>query len=155
MNIHERIKRIMDEKGLKASTFAEMVEISPGTISHIFNGRNKPSNETIEKILKAFPDISSAWLFKGEESMYKNIHYGSPLFIPKQGGLFDENNTVESTVESEKFEYAPEIEVKKSENKPDITDIQNVKSLKNTSKKIDKIVFFFNDNTFEIFIPKE
>ena len=155
MDICDRIKRIMDEKGLQSSSFAEKIGVSAGAISHILNGRNKPSNDTIEKILKAFPDISSAWLLKGDGPMYKHIHHGSPPFIPQQGGLFDENKAVDLPVKTEVQEYPQEIEVEKPKNKNNSTEIQYIKPVEIPSKKIDKIMIFFNDKTFLTFIPEE
>jgi transcriptional regulator with XRE-family HTH domain len=139
----------MEEKELQASSFADTIQVSRGAISHIMNGRNKPSKDTIDKILKVFPDISSSWFLRGDGPMYKHER------ILVQADLFDEKKPVESFEKSQVHEYSLKNEVKKPENKVDSTIIQEIKALNIPAKKIDKIMIFFNDKTFMTFIPEE
>ena len=153
----DRIKQILEDEGLQSSSFADKIGVSRGTISHILNGRNDPSKDTIDKILKAFPDISPAWLWSGTGQTY-NIHERIQIKSAAssgQLGLFDENQTVESTVQPDESKYSQKNEVKMPENIPNQTEIQSINLQNITSKKVDKIVFFFNDNTFKVYMPEE
>ncbi|MFN4234792.1 MAG: helix-turn-helix domain-containing protein [Bacteroidia bacterium] len=67
----ERIKAIMFQKGLSPSGFADAIQVQRSSISHILNGRNKPSLELIQKIIAAFPDIDIEWLLTGKKSFIK------------------------------------------------------------------------------------
>lgn len=157
--MRERIKRIIEEKGLKASSFADKINVSRGAISHILgeNGRkNEPSKSTIDKILKTFPDISPLWFLNGEGPMYKREQIFMPSALqPMQPDLFDEKITVESSKKSHEPEYSLKDENKKSENIINSTIIQDINLSNNISKKIDKIIIFFNDKTFMTFISEE
>jgi len=155
--MRERIEQIMKEKGLQQpSSFADKIDVSRGTISHILNGRmingvrvyNDPSNDTIKKILKAFPDISSSWFRDGEGLMYNNQR-----IIQKD--LFGEKTSVESSGKSQAQEEPLKNEVKQAENIVEQTIIQEIKLPNIPTKKIDKLMIFFSDKTFMTFIAEE
>lgn len=63
-----RIKELMEQHELNASSFAEMIGVQRSSISHILSGRNKPSLEFLTKIEAAFDEVSFEWLLKGEEN---------------------------------------------------------------------------------------
>jgi len=153
--MRERIKQIIEEKGLKPSSFAEKIDVSRATISHILSegGKkrkpNDPSINTIDKILKTFPDISPTWFLNGEGPMYKRER------IFTQPDLFEEKTTAEPSVKPTGREYSQKNEDKQPENTIDSTVIKNINLSNNISKKIDKIIIFFNDKTFMTFISEE
>ena len=60
-----RIQKIIDHYHLNSNSFANEIEVNRSTISHILTGRNKPSIEVLQKILKRFNDISAEWLLLG------------------------------------------------------------------------------------------
>lgn len=154
----ERIKKIIEKEGLQSSAFADKINVSRGTVSHILNGRNEPSRDTIDKILKIYPDISSTWLLSGEGPMYTRervfLHPSQESF-PIQPDLFNEKSNVNSTVKPDVYEYPLKNEVKKPDNIVNSPIIQEITPLINTSKKIDKIMIFYSDKTFMSFIPEE
>ena len=159
--MRERIKKIMEDKGLKPSTFADKVGVSRPTISQILgeNGRqNDPSKATIDKILKAFPDISPSWFMRGEGEMrIRERPFIKPAVssVPVQPDLFGEKTAVESSAKPQERENPPKIE----DNKPEINSnppvIQEINLSNNISKKIDRIIIFFSDKTFMTFISED
>ncbi len=68
----DRINKILEEKQMSTTQFADFINIQRPTMSHIISGRNNPSLDIVTKILKSFPDINSDWLMFGEGKMYKN-----------------------------------------------------------------------------------
>jgi DNA-binding XRE family transcriptional regulator len=64
-----RIQKIIENYNLTSNSFAQEIEVNRSTISHILTGRNKPSIEVIQKILKRFNGISSDWLLLGNGDM--------------------------------------------------------------------------------------
>ena len=66
--INKRIKKLLIQKGLSASEFSKKINIQRSSVSHILNGRNKPSLEVITKICKVFPDVKVNWLVLGENN---------------------------------------------------------------------------------------
>ena len=53
--MENRIQKIIDEQGISLNAFAQEIGVNRSTISHILTGRNKPSVEVLQKILKRFP----------------------------------------------------------------------------------------------------
>tara|TARA_B100000902_G_C26725515_1_gene628772 strand:- start:264 stop:563 length:300 start_codon:yes stop_codon:yes gene_type:complete len=61
----ERLKKWMNEVGLKSSVLADIIGVNRATISHILSGRNKPSIDFFQKLLSTYPDLNSNWLITG------------------------------------------------------------------------------------------
>ncbi|MBW6481753.1 MAG: helix-turn-helix domain-containing protein [Vicingaceae bacterium] len=117
MNITERLQYIMKLNNLSASAFADKIEVQRSSISHILSGRNKPSLEFIQKVLVAFPKVSSEWLLTG-------------------------NTVVNETIPSNQVESEPN---------PTYHSPPTPTNQHEGDKKIQKIVVFYSDNTFEEF----
>ncbi|MGB2170970.1 MAG: helix-turn-helix domain-containing protein [Flavobacteriaceae bacterium] len=66
-SIIQRIRKIIEENDLTASSFAEKIGVQRSSISHILSGRNKPSLEFLGKIESAFDEVTFSWLLKGIE----------------------------------------------------------------------------------------
>ena len=60
--MNNRIQLILKTKDISASKFADEIGVQRSSISHILSGRNNPSLDFIQKILKRFPDINSDWI---------------------------------------------------------------------------------------------
>ena len=72
MNIVDRLKIYMEHTGLPISQFADAALIPRPTLSQILSGRNKKiSNEVLEKLHDAFPELNVAWLLFGDDDMTK------------------------------------------------------------------------------------
>lgn len=67
-----KLHHLIKSEGLTASRFAEMLEIQPAGVSHILAGRNKPSFDLLQKILRRFPKINPDWLLLDSEQMYRD-----------------------------------------------------------------------------------
>lgn len=78
MTDKEKIELIIQDKHLNSTQFCNEVGIVPGTLSHIRSGRTDPTLNILRSIMMAFPDINPAWLFYGEEPMYKNADSPTP-----------------------------------------------------------------------------
>ena len=64
--INNRIQKLLIEKGISASEFSKKINVQRSSISHIINGRNKPSLEIVTKICRVYPDVKLDWLILGE-----------------------------------------------------------------------------------------
>ena len=56
--MENRIQNIIEKYGL-SSILLQEIDVNRSTISHILSGRNKPSIEVLQKILRRFPDVSA------------------------------------------------------------------------------------------------
>ncbi len=126
MELSERILEILEKSGLTPSEFADKIEVQRSAISHITSGRNKPSLEFLIKIKKVFPEIDTDWLVFGTEKIEENPERLDFPINPAPT-LFDIDETEETEIQSSE--------------KPNF----------NPSKKIRKIVFFYEDGTFNDF----
>ena len=68
----ERIRELMESLHKSQQDFAQFIEMSPASLSSIFNGRTKPTLTIVEAIKKKIPDISVEWLLFGVGDMYAN-----------------------------------------------------------------------------------
>lgn len=73
MDLINRLKHYMDIHQITISQFADRCGIPRPTMSQLINGRNKRiSDEVINKVHSAFPDLSILWLMFGEGDMESN-----------------------------------------------------------------------------------
>lgn len=70
--IRDRIKTVMNKVGKNSITFSEEIGIQQSTLSHILNGRNRPSLDVIMKIHERYPEVRFDWLINGEGNMYSD-----------------------------------------------------------------------------------
>lgn len=65
-----RINLILQAKNITAKQFAEEIGIQPSGMSHILSGRNNPSLEFVNKVIRRYPEIDANWLLLGKGQMY-------------------------------------------------------------------------------------
>ena len=62
-----RIKEIQQASGMSNGEFAQALDMSAASLSHIYNGRNKPSLSVIESIIKNL-NVSADYILLGEKN---------------------------------------------------------------------------------------
>jgi len=151
--IKDRIKQIMDQEELTSAAFADRIGVSQATLSHLFNGRNKyPSTEMLLKLHDSFPDLSMDWLLYGGDKQQassvdsSNMEVNADLF----GDIF--KNPVNGTEEREERK---EIALGEPLKKGKTIVKQEIVYKERPSRKITEIRIFFDDNTYETFIPQK
>ncbi len=145
MDEKERIEKIMATEGLNATQFAVEIGIQSSTLSHILNGRNKPSLEVIKRILNRFRAINSDWLMLGIGSMYRSGKQA------QQSLAFDIKPQLPSkNIEQKKTVPADEAQKPSlsTQEKPQ-TELQPPKSAAPAAKSITRIIVFYSDNSFD------
>ncbi|WP_324027573.1 helix-turn-helix transcriptional regulator [Maribacter sp. BPC-D8] len=60
-----RLKTILAHNELSYAAFADLIQVQRSSISHLLNGRNKPSLEFIIKVDQAFAEVDLQWLLYG------------------------------------------------------------------------------------------
>ena len=149
--MRERIRQIMENENLTPAKFADRLQINRANISHILNGRNNPSLDVVTKILSGMPYINTEWLINGAGEMYKD---GFDMdSIPKEHDLFHQG-PAETPQEKGTVEKPEGIDVNKPEK--NIHGIENkiIDTQKKNDKKIRQIIIYYNDSTFETFVPQ-
>lgn len=74
----ERLQHIIKAESLTNLQFAQIVEISPASVTHLLAGRNNPSIEIVAKIARRFPHYNLRWLILGEGSIYTSSSQTTP-----------------------------------------------------------------------------
>ena len=145
-DIKDRLAHILRAKNLTATQFAEMMEIQPSNVSHLLNGRNKPSLDFLIKLKEVFPEYSFDWIIMGKK----------PITI-------NEPNPVDFGNGNMKFEDVEDDTVDEAENIDEIMDVDLNNRINNNidnqvigieKNAIEKIIFVYSDKTFEIIKPK-
>ena len=145
----DRIQRIIDDKKLTPSRFADEVGLNRPTVSHILNGRNNPGLEVMQRILARYKDVNAAWLISGIGPTYNSNQPDSKIPF-----LFDENAEIPTDIQVHS-EYPRENTVKSTVNAIKVGDIQEFTARNIPPVKVKKIAVFYSDNTYEEFVPAE
>lgn len=145
----DRIQKILNEKKMTPSRFADEVGLNRPAVSHILNGRNNPGLEALQRIIARFTDINAAWLISGTGPMYNSTQGEAEIPF-----LFDENAEI-PPVSLDRHEYPKENALKSTPNIVKIEDnqINNVKNV--PPARVKKIAVFYSDNTYQEFVPTE
>jgi len=171
MDFNDRFTKVIEYSELTPAEFAEEIGVQRSSISHIISGRNKPSLDFITKIKSKFPDLEWDWLINGNGEMLINkeeIPVIIPIAEPEEKKPAKKSlPDLFSLISDEQFgqqetDKKPENQISRESNisvpiaeKNKISDSQRLetfdKKQENSSKKIRRIVFFFEDGTFETY----
>lgn len=140
-NMQERFKQLLEEKKLTATRFATLIKVNASAMSHILNGRSKPGFDVLDKIAQAFPDVNLNWLISGKGTIYN--HQLPRVELP------EEVEKMEMEAGREKEELAVLPENTETTATPPVQMPSAPFATASASKKIKRIVLFFEDGSFE------
>ena len=132
----KRLEKVMNYYDLSAAGFADKINVGRSSISHILSGRNKPSLDFVLKIIEQFQEVELYWLLNG-----KGIFPKSQQEVTTPSSVSKENSAVKKNVE-------PSPENSKTSVSKNFSESLHINS---TTKKINKIVIFYDDGSFEAF----
>ena len=145
----KRLTSILEFYGLNAALFADKIGVQRSSVSHLMSGRNKPSLEFIMRLVSVFKDVDLEWIINGKGVFPKEefIENTKPTSyqIPNQQPLklnFSEE-TIQSSPANQDFKHALQNPVE-----------QDVAAETENNNKIDKIVIFYSNGTFEAYHTK-
>ncbi len=149
----DRISALMKHMGMSQKDFANEICISPGTLSSIFSGRNKPTLNTLNNIRERFPEVNMDWLMNGNGEMFQSSASVSPRSDSAEGGRLPLSSSAPTLPMQPAFtdpypglqQGAPQTSLSASGGK--IYD--------KPSRKICEIRVFYDDGTYETFAPKQ
>jgi len=142
----ERLIEFLKAENKSSAQFAEEIGVQPSGISHILSGRNNPSLDFVLKMLEKYQFLSTDWLLFGKGSMYKDS---------KMQTLFDEDIALNNNIETK----PPVNELYKSvEDIPLLRQDESIESFtpptEKGKSKVKKIVWFYDNNSFEEYFPR-
>ena len=149
----DRIIKIMQKEEMSAVQFAEKIEISPSSLSHILNGRNKPSLEVVMKIHKACTYVNLLWLLYGEGEMENQENAPVPEDSAISGMMMYGESPIFASNGTEDGENRKEMQLKTPVFAPKEIVREEVKYIEKPARKITEIRIFFDNGTYETFRP--
>lgn len=145
LKMKDRIIQLLNSEGLSASKFADIIGVQRSSMSHILSGRNNPSLDFIQKIMRSFPHVSGDWLLSGNGELSKSQDTSS-LFqevikeedpAPYQGSQPPKLKKESAETAQNKVDQMPDLDM----------------SAFLSGKKIEKVVVFYSDKTFKEYNP--
>ncbi len=156
----DRLKKYMEVHNLLPSKFADAVGMPRSSFSQLMGGVHKTiKSETITKIHAAYPDLSIAWLLFGEGEMHDTGK--NAVNENRQGEIFFTENEVfvaegqDDTDGAKDFgSNQPPIEPQSTPVSPVNIPVVPMNVAQQPSRRITKIMVFYDDNTFESFVAE-
>lgn len=135
--------------------FAQFTGISEGSLSGVFNERTRPTIQMIETIHEKLPNISVEWIMFGTGSMYITEKSQTPSndaqTSEKNSPLLDVQN---SSLTPSLFDDSKSTRVAVGEGGLSNVGKTVVKYIDKPERKITEIRIFYDDQTWETFVPK-
>ena len=136
--------------------FADFIGLSPATVSGIFTGRTNPTLNIVEAIKKKIPDINTDWLMFGQGSMFQSSDSGEP--VPSSTPVTGQESMLDfspypvssSRGATPQSSYSNGVRSTHPE-----TVREEIKFIDKPQRQITEIKIFFDDQTFESFVPKK
>lgn len=156
----DRIRELMESLHKSQQDFAQFIEMSPASLSSIFNGRTKPTLTIVEAIKKKIPNISTDWLLFGSGGMYDDASGAatdsSPSAPPVGDAMLEfdfDDGSQQPVVEKAHDHNAPvhnSVKRTRLENKE-----SEVKTIDIRKRHVIEIRVYYDDQTFETFVPEK
>ncbi|MGB3149848.1 MAG: helix-turn-helix transcriptional regulator [Maribacter sp.] len=115
--IIERLGKILEHYEISAAVFADKINVQRSSLSHLLNGRNKPSLDFVIKVNRTFPEVDLYWLL-----------YGKGIFPSHLSEDKEQNGVLQKGGKDTNHFLSPD-----------------------SDKLIERIVIFFDDDTFKSF----
>lgn len=161
--VASRLRHLVSALGISDSQFADRCSISRPTLSLLLSGKNKKiSDVMLSQIHEAFPDVNILWILFGEGEMFKKEKSD-----PEEFSSVTENSKFSSNT-SNSEEQLNLVNVKQLEeivqnviNKSFASSQSNLENLvlkisePLNLRKATKITLYYDDSTFETFIPEK
>lgn len=173
--MQDRIKKILEYSKLTQSQFSDKIAMGAATLSNILNAKTKPSLELIQNIRLAFPEINPIWLLDGIGEMISSpdSNPSEPAsvnsqdinldFIPDDlfsapvspAGTKPVNSNPGSAINPSVQSITGRQPLYFAENPANPKEIQMVKIIDKPMRKVTQIQLFYDDDTFEVFVPRK
>jgi transcriptional regulator with XRE-family HTH domain len=137
--MNNKIKNILLMKDMSPSRFADEIGVQRSSISHILSGRNKPSLEIIQKIVRRFPELGSEWIFEEDEEIEDETDTQPEATVIKS--VASKDNIIASSNGTAKEKTAIHIPLAEE-------------SEGNAKRKVERILIFYSDKTFTEYKPE-
>lgn len=143
----------MESQHMTQQTFSNFINVSPGTLSSIFNGRTRPTLNIVEAIKEKLPTLNTDWLMFGKGTMFENA-----TGMPSKGEQCDSSEQLLQFQSPSPVSSKTDFRAEKSygvEMTPNIGVKTEVKYIDKPQRKITEIRVYFDDQHWESFLPQK
>ncbi|NID12434.1 helix-turn-helix transcriptional regulator [Fibrivirga algicola] len=151
MSINDKIKQVLTIKNLSPSYLADDIGVQRSSISHILSGRNRPSLDIIQKIVRRFPEFTYEWFLEEDGQLSTDE--------PPAQALSTTRTQRDSTSNTRQLPHKS-FQPASSDPAPGIVDQINSynetvipKQEISAKQIIDRILIFYTDGTFREYMP--
>lgn len=134
--------------------FADYIGLAPATLSSIFNDRTRPTLNVVESIKKKIPNISIEWLMFGEGNMYSDEtpsrEQASLEAQTPQQSMLDFDAPGYPSSQGVGMAPPPYYNVRAT---PPEAIREEVKIVDKPQRRVLEIRVFYDDQTWETFVP--
>ena len=159
-NVAVRLKLFMDQMGISNSQFEDQCGIPRPSLSQLLNGRNKKISDVIvRQIHDRYPELSVLWLMFGEGNMLNPTPLSSALASEGEKFMDDDADDDENFEENQLTTPINAVQMPINKAVKDVFKTTEIigKIDKNSSnpRKVRSITVFYDDNSYETFIPSK
>ena len=153
----DRIKQIMESQRMTQQEFSDYIGLAPATLSSIFNGRTRPTLNVVEALKKKIPNISVEWLMFGSGDMFIAPQVEiSGTDNPVNNSLFPESQMIDFdqslSPTPQNGGQMPQFPNSVKTTRPEIVR-EEVKIVDKPQHRVMEIRVFYDDQTWETFVP--
>jgi transcriptional regulator with XRE-family HTH domain len=145
MDLNDKIKQILVDKSISPSHFADEIGVQRSSISHILAGRNRPSLDIVQKIIRRYPDLGMDWILEDDDFSESVLAISSSI---SKGKVENQTNISSPRI-------APDLSVR---NHPAIgtqpANSESSSEVQTLVKSVERILIFYSDGTFKQYIPE-
>lgn len=175
-SMKDRIRQLMEDQHLTQQNFAQLIGTTPATLSNIYNGKTNPSLSIVDGIHKSFPQVNVYWMLYGTPPMYINQESSSGVnthladgSVQASDGVAGAGNLGLGAFGEASLDFGAE-DAPASPTSPSLFEqprmhgvnttpknvVQSeVKYIDKPQRKITEIRIFYDDQTWETFVPKK
>ena len=149
----------MESQHMTQQVFASFIGVSAGTLSSIFTGRTNPTLNIVESIKSKIPSISTDWLMFGNGHMYLDDNpSSSSTSQPSDGDIVQPSFDFDEVAKDSTSPFNDGLAQQKRQGvAPTLNNYPQtaIKIIDKPERKITEIRIFYDDQTWETFVPKK
>lgn len=164
----DRIRLLMESQHMNQQSFASYIGLAPATLSSILQERTRPTLQTVDCISKKFPNINLGWLLYGSGEMFNStgsvqsdsldIDVVSPAESPVASASsqptldFAYEDSMPTSIPARQSSQRHLSTTVRQTQLPNVLDMKNIDK---PNRKITEIRVYYDDQTWESFVPKK
>ena len=151
----------MESQHMTQQVFADFIGLAPATLSSIFNERTRPTLSVVEAIKKKIPNISTDWLMFGSGEMFVTSPGPADDLISTDNKGMNSGQSIQNPMldfdqpQSPTPQQGPQTSYSFNSvrnTRPEIERTE-VKVVDKPQRRVTEIRVFYDDQTWECFVP--